>query len=89
MKKETVYTECKNLDSEEYDIFCNYNQDIESYEELKNNYQDDNENTVNNATGFIGISCDGEIEELWYSEDISPWDLKADYRLLINQGKII
>ena len=72
--KELTVRPARQLNSEKYDIFCNYNQNVADLEQFKKDYS-----LSADVTGLIGIMGDGEIEELWATEDNVPWDLTTIY----------
>ena len=69
MEKQSKY-----LQDEKYNIYCNYNQDNESMEQMKKDFS-----LPKKTTGIIGEMEDGEIVELWYTDDNVPWDLTSYY----------
>lgn len=69
MKKQARY-----LKSVKYDVYCNYNQDSESMEQFKADF-----GLPSGVTGIIASMGDGEIEEIWYTEDNIPWALDTYY----------
>ena len=74
MKEAFIEKYCKELQDERFNLYCNYNQNNEDLEQFKSDF-----NLDSDVTGLIGEVQNGEVIELWATDDNIPWELRANF----------